>query len=81
MTDDLVRRNVDLAFELVFDALARESVRSAIADASPRGTFVLVDPNDDELSAANEQLARELEARAEPALLLEVQKKLTLQAH
>ena len=78
---ELVRRNVDLAFEVVFAAIADQAAADEAAVYAADGGFVLADPNDADLSLANEAMVERLRARGERVVLLEVQKKVTLQAH
>lgn len=75
---ELLRRNIDLAFEVIQTGIADPQVAGDLTELARDGGLVLADPTDAELSLANERLAEELRAREERVVFAQVNKSATV---
>jgi len=76
----LASRNIDLAFELVRQALAQPEAMGEIEALGRDGTLVFVDPDDASLTDANLAMAARVEETGEPVVRAELQRRVFLQA-
>ena len=74
-----LRRNTQLAFEVVHAAIADSRAGEEAADLGRDGGFVLVDATDQDLALANEGMHETLAARGERSILVQVNKRVSLQ--
>ena len=72
-------RNIDLAFDVIRQAILQPDELDAIDELGRDATIVFLDPSDDALTAANVEMAKHLEARGESVVRAEVQRRLFLQ--
>lgn len=78
MHDPIAQKNLDLAFEVMFQVLADPDLADEAMSLGEKATIVLYDDADPELTAANDRMAEVMEARGERVVKASVLRRTTL---